>query len=284
MLCVAMSTPTPYEESSSTTLPEPCPTRPVAGRSTETDSPVFDWTPIPGATRYRVQVASTEAFETIHHDDLLERGAALPLGALLPDDVRTACWRVRAETEEDERSDWSEPAHFAMPAVEREDEDAAFRVDAPPMPLHPDRGKDTPVDRSAVPFSWEEIPEASGYRLQVARTEDFSDPDIDLTVDQTTTITLYDVLPEEAATYYWRVRSLFRVADPGPWSSPRAFTVAPPTSDEEDLVVEAADPQASARAAGPVTQGRTSRALSLSVSLIALLSFFATIALIIFFG
>lgn len=280
-----MSTPTPYEDSTSPTLPVPCPTRPVAGRPAETDSPVFDWTPVPGATRYRVQVASTEAFGSIHYDDAMERGAALRLGSLLPNDVTTVYWRVRAEAAEDERSAWSEPARFAIPEVaEREAEDAALRVNAPPVPLHPESAQDAPVDQSAVPFSWESIPEASGYQLQVAPTEDFSDPDIDLTVDQTTSVTLYDVLPEGAATYHWRIRPLFRVAGPGPWSSPVAFAVAPPASDEEALAPEAADPQASARAAGPVTQARTSRTLSLTVSLIAVLSFLGTIALIILFG
>lgn len=279
-----MSTPTPYEEATPTTLPKPCPTRPVAGRPAETDSPVFDWTPVPDATHYRVQVASTEAFDTIHYDDAMERGAALPLGSVLPGEGTTVYWRVRAKAEEDERSAWSEPAHFAIPAAEQEAEDAALRVDAPPVPLNPESARDAPVDQSTVPFSWESIPEASGYQLQVAPTEDFSDPDIDLTVDQTTSVTLYDVLPEEAATYHWRVRPLFRVADPGPWSTPVAFAVAPPASDEENLAPEAADPQASARAAGPVTQARTSRALSLTVSLIAILSFLGTIALIILFG
>lgn len=280
-----MSTPTtPNKESSPATLPEPCPTWPVAGRPVETDSPAFDWTPVPGATRYRVQMASTEAFETVHYDDAMERGTALPLRSVLPDDVTTAWWRVRAEAKESKHSDWSESAHFTMPAAEGEVKDAALRVDAPPVPLHPEDPQDVPVDQSAVPFSWEGIPEASGYQIQVARTEDFADADVDLTVDQTTSLTLYEVLPEEGTTYYWRIRPLFRRADPGPWSSPVAFAVARPASAEEELAPEAADPQASARAAGPVTTGRTSRMLSLTVSLIAVLSFLATIALIILFS
>ncbi len=278
-----MSTPTPYQESSPPTLPAPSPTRPVAGRPVDTEPPVFSWTPIPGATRYRVQVAGTEAFESVRYDDVTERGAALPLGSMLPDGATTIYWRVRAETEE-ERSVWSEPAHFAVPAAERAAEDAALRVDAAPVPLQPEGTEEAPVDQGAVPFSWEAIPEASGYQLQVAPTESVADPHVDLTVDRTTSVTLYDVLPVEAATYHWRIRALFRVADPGPWSSPVAFAVAPPATEEEDLAPEAADPQASARAAGPATEARTSRALSLTVSLIAVLSFLATIALIIFVG
>ncbi|MFB6279816.1 MAG: DNA-binding protein [Salinibacter sp.] len=278
-----MSTPTPYQESSPPTLPAPSPTRPVAGRPVDTEPPVFSWTPIPGATRYRVQVAGTEAFESVRYDDMTERGAALPLGSALPDGATTIYWRVRAEAAEG-RSVWSEPAHFAVPAAEREAGDAALRVDAAPVPLQPEGTEEAPVDQSAVTFSWEAIPEASGYQLQVAPTENVADPHVDFTVDRTTSVTLYDVLPIEAATYHWRIRALFRVADPGPWSSPVAFAVAPPATEEEDLAPEAADPQASARAAGPATEARTSRALSLTVSLIAVLSFLATIALIIFVG
>jgi hypothetical protein len=255
----------------------------VAGRPVDTEPPVFGWTPIPGATRYRVQVAGTEAFESALYDDVTERGAALPLGSMLPDGATTIYWRVRAETEE-ERSVWSEPAHFAVPTAERAAEDAALRGDAAPVPLQPEGTGEAPVDQGAVPFSWEAIPEASGYQLQVAPTESVADPHVDLTVDRTTSVTLYDVLPVEAATYHWRIRALFRVADPGPWSSPVAFAVAPLATEEEDLAPEAADPQASARAAGPATEARTSRALSLTVSLIAVLSFLATIALIIFVG
>lgn len=280
MFCAVMSTPTPYQDSSAATLPGPCPTQPVAGRSVDTAAPVFDWLPVPDATHYRVQIASTEAFESVHYDDVTERGTTLPIGSVLPADVTTAYWRVRAEAGEDARSPWSDPAHFAVPTAGREAEDAALRVDAPPVPLHPEGTQGAPVNQKAAPFSWDGVPAASGYRLQVATTEDFADPDVDLTVDRTTSVTLYDMLSAEADVYYWRARPLFKVADSGPWSSPVPFRVAPP-AEEENLAPEAADPQASARAAGPVTKARTSGAFSLVVSLFALLSFLAIIALIV---
>ena len=275
-----MPTPTPYQESPAATLPVPCPTQPVAGRPVETDAPVFDWTPVPDATGYRLQVARSEAFEVLHYDETTERGAALPLDSLLPEDATTAYWRVRAEGADEERSEWSAPAHFAVPSADPEAEGGAIRVDAPPVPLQPEATRDTPVDVSAVPFSWEGIPEASGYQLQIDTTEGFDDASVDLTVDQTTSVTLYDLLSPEAETFYWRIRPLFRVADPGPWSDPVPFTAAPPTQ-EEDLAPEAADPQANARAAGPVVHARTSGTFSLVVSLLVVLSFLATIALII---
>ncbi len=279
-----MPTSTPYQESPPATLPAPYPTRPVAGRPVDADAPVFDWTPVPGAARYRVQIGTSETFDTIHYDETAERGSALPVGPVLPDGVTTVYWRVQAEGGDDAVSAWSEPAHFAVATAEEMGEEGALRVEAPPVPLHPDSRQDAPVDPSAVPFSWEGIPEASGYQLQVAPTKDSADPSVDLTVDQTTSVTLYDLLPPEVTSFYWRVRPLFPAAGAGPWSDLVPFTVAPPTEDDEDLAPEAADPQASARAAGPVEQARTSGAFSLTVSLLAVLSFIATILLILLFS
>lgn len=278
-----MSTPTPHQASSSSvTLPEPCPTQPVAGRPVDSSTPVFDWTPVSGAARYRIQIASTEAFDSIHYDETAGRGSSLSLGSVLPDAGTTPCWRVRAEGEEDAVSDWSAPAHFVVTSAEPEGDEGGLRVDAPPVPLQPDGRRDTPVDPQAVLFSWEEVPEASGYQLQVASNEDFADPTVDLTVDQTTSVTLYDTLPPEGgASFAWRIRPLFGGADPGPWSPPVSFVLDSPSEEDEEVAPEAADPQASARAAGPVTQARTSRAFSLTVSLLAILSFIATIVLIL---
>lgn len=273
-----MEPPTPYQESSSRTLPAPYPTHPVAGRPVESDAPTFDWTPVPDATHYRVQIADSEAFESIYYDETTARQTALSLNDVLPDDAATACWRVRAETDDSKPSSWSDPAHFARSAPERATDAAAVRVDAPPVPLHPT--DDSPADRAAVPFSWESVPEASGYQLQVAANEDFADPTVDLTFDQTTSVTLCEMLSPEHSPFYWRIRPLFRVADPGPWSAPVPFTVGQPPEEEQDLAPEAEDPESSARAAGPVEHARTSRGLSLAVSLIAVLTFIATILLV----
>ena len=278
-----MPSPTPYQEASPATLPVPCPTQPVAGRPVETDTPVFDWTPVPDAPHYRVQIASTDAFEAVHYDETMDRGTAVPLETVLPEEAATACWRVRAEGPAEARSDWSAPARFALPSADLASAAGTVRVEAPPVLLHPTSDQDPPVDQSAVPFTWEGVPEATGYQLQVAPTDDFADPVVGLAVDQTTSVTLYDTLRGGGAAFHWRVRPLFPVADPGPWSDPVPFVVAPPT-DEEELAPEAEDPRASARIAGPATRARTSTTLSLTVSLLAVLSFLATIALIMLAG
>lgn len=273
-----MSTPTPYQESA-VILPVPCPTAPVAGRPVETDTPVFDWTPVPDAANYRVQIASSEAFDAVHYDEATERGAKLSFDSVLPDEATMVYWRVRAEGEDGERSEWSEPAHFAVSEREATAE-GTLRVDAPPVPLHPDGQQDSAVDATAVPFAWEDVPEASGYQLQVAPTVDVDDPILDLTLDRTTSVTIYEGLPHEATTLYWRIRPLFRVAEPGPWSPAVSFTVAPPSEDEEEFAPQAEAPRGRARATGPVEQARTSRAFSVFVSLLAVTSFVVILLLI----
>ncbi|WP_233993955.1 DNA-binding protein [Salinibacter altiplanensis] len=280
---MSTSLPVPQQEMPPATLPVPCPTAPVAGRPVETTTPVFDWTPVPDATRYRVQIASTEAFGAVHYDETTDRGSAVPLGSVLPDDVETACWRVRAEGREEVRSDWSELARVAVPSAGLESATGTVRVEAPPVPLHPTSDQDPPLDQSAVPFTWEAVPEATGYQLQVAPADAPEAPVVDLTVDQTTSVTLYDTLSGEGTSFRWRVRPLFRVAQPGPWSDPVPFVVAPPVDDEE-RAPEAENPWASARIAGPATQAQTSTTLSVTVSLFAVLSFLATIALIVLAG
>lgn len=278
-----MPTPTPYQESPPATLPAPSPTQPVAGRPVEADAPTFDWTPVPGATRYRVQIASTNAFDTLHYDETIDRGSAIPLDSALPDDVSAVYWRVRAEGADAEPSPWSDPAHFAAPTATPTDETQSVRVDASPVPIHPEGNRSAPVDQRAVPFSWEGIPEASGYQLQVAPSDEFETPPVNLTVDKTTSVTLYDELPRGGTSFYWRIRPLFRT-DTGPWSDPVPFAVASSTEDDETPATEATDPPATARAAGPVVTARTSRTLSLTVSLLVVLSFLATIALILLVG
>jgi hypothetical protein len=254
----------------------------VAGRPVETDAPVFAWTPVPDATHYRLQIATTDDFASPLYDETTDRGAAIPLGALLPDDVTTVYWRVRADAEDEALSEWSAAAHFAVASTASGDVEGGLRVEAAPVPLQPD-AEQAPLDRQAVPFTWEEVPEASGYQLQVAETEDFVDPTLDFTVDRTTSITLYDGLPPEPTTLHWRIRSLFRAADPGPWSAARSFTIAPPTEGDRDLAPETGG-LASARAAGPVLEARTSASFSLLVSLLAVLSFLVILLLIVLAG
>lgn len=271
-----MNTPTP-EESISRTLPAPTPTQPVASQAVESTEPVFDWTPVPDADHYRLQIAATEAFDTLYHDEPVERPASISLEAILPENTGSVCWRVRAERAEGAASSWSGTAHFFPPG--NAPNDAVVRVDAAPVPAHPDGSQDSPLDPRAASFSWNEIPEASGYQIQVAPAREFSDPAVDFTLDRTTKLTLYDLLPAEESPLYWRIRPLFRGTAPGPWSESVAFSVSPSPDEPSAQPDPAREP--GARAAGPARRSQTSQRVSITISLVAILSFLVTILLIV---
>ena len=106
-----MPTPTtPREDVPTSAMPVPTPTHPVAGRSVASDTPTFDWTPVPDADTYRLQLAASDAFETLYYDDTVDGPTSLALDDVLPDDVDTVVWRVRVETAGEMA--WSTTARF----------------------------------------------------------------------------------------------------------------------------------------------------------------------------
>lgn len=276
-----MPTPTPYQEGPSEAVPAPTPTHPVAGRPTDSPDPAFDWTPIPNADRYHVQIAESESFDVLYFDDVAERGASLSLPSLLPNNVMSAYWRVRAESEHGGLSPWSAPAHFRKPDAKRQGTRPSVHVDAAPVPLYPDGSRDRPVDPSAVEFSWESIPKSSGYQIQVSKNADFGDPIANVTVDRTTSVVLFNTLEDNGATFYWRVRLLFPFASAGPWSNSVQFSVSQSSETDAPVEQETSETENYARARGPVLQSHTSRGFSLTVSLFMVLTFVATVISIV---
>ncbi len=261
-------------------MPTPTPTHPVAGRSVAADAPTFDWTPVPDADAYRLQLAGSDDFETIYHDESVEGPTSLLLADVLPDEATTVAWRVRAET--GAQAPWSEPARFDVSAPDEEEEEGQFLVNAPPVPIHPIEGD--AVDARRAGFTWEPVPEASGYRLRVGPTEAVDDPVVDLTVDQVTSMTLFDRLPEDASPLYWQVRALFPNDTSGPWSDTAHFGTDPETGEEKPAPEEAPSPSAEAPspktspvASGPAQEARTSTAMAMTFVLVLVVSFIATI-------
>lgn len=235
---------------------------------------------MPDATRYRVQIASSRTFEEIHYEETLTRGASISLSSIVPQDVVSVWWRVRAEAGNDASSHWSNPAHFRPPHAHHEVENTPIRVDAAPIPLHPDEADARPVDPVAARFSWDEIPEASGYQIQVSDSPNFDTPVVDITVDRTTSVILYDAVPTDKRILFWRARPLFPLGAPGPWSRAIRFSVATRSRTGEHVQPEDKNGSTYGRASGPVLHGRTSRKLSLIVPLLAIVTFLATLLLI----
>jgi len=277
-----MPTVTPHGEPTATS-PAVHPTHPVAGQRVDTDTPSFDWTPLPDAEAYRLQLASTEEFETIHYDETVARSVSVDLRSALPDGATTVYWRV-APAKAPEDDPWSEAAHFVRPSGAV---DEAVVVDAEPVPTHPASG--TAVDASAAAFVWEGVPEASGYQLQVA-SEDESV--VDLTLDQTTSVVLYDVLPEEQDALRWRVRPLFPNGETGPWSPVLSFATAPVGEEgrEPDApsapapTEQSSEPETIGVADGPARQARTSAWASVGFILLIVVGFLLAVGLTVLNG
>lgn len=99
-------------------------------------------------------------------------------------------------------------------------------VPLPPAPalLGPD--DDTEIDVETSPelvLSWQGVPSAEAYALQVSRSQLFVDNVIDVTGRERTQATL-GVRAEGA--FAWRVAASAPGGDLGPWSEPRTFRVA----------------------------------------------------------
>jgi hypothetical protein len=282
-----MSTPSPRPDAPTTTLPAPQPTHPVAGRTIAESAPEFRWTSVPGADAYRLQLAASDTFTTVYYDETVEGPTTVDLDAVLPEEARTVVWRVQAVTEAEE-APWSVAASFTS-ADAAADDAGQFLVNAPPVPIRPIEGD--AVDPEGATLTWEGVPEASGYRVQVDTAETFDDPAIDLTLDQTTSLILFEELPDGEAPLYWRVRALFPNDTEGPWSETVQFGTDPEVQDRADEPV-ATDPEAeaddeirrSAVAAGPAREAHTSSTMAIAFIGLLLVSFLLTVLAIMMVG
>ncbi|MFB6248991.1 MAG: DNA-binding protein [Salinibacter sp.] len=280
----------PRPDAPSSTLPAPQPTHPVAGRAITADAPEFRWTAVPDAAGYRLQLAASSDFETCYYDERVDGPTAVPLAEVLPPGAETVVWRVRAETSGE--APWCNAASFRVAASDEVDAAAQFLVDAPPVPIRPVQGD--AVDAEAATFTWEGVPEASGYRVQVSPSPAFDASIVDLTLDQTTTLTLFGELPQQTEVLHWRVRALFPNDTEGPWSEIGTFGTDP---DVESAMPVVAEPQAddgpeapgepapsadrSAVAAGPARTARTSSTAALVAIGVLVVSFLLTILLVV---
>ncbi|MEF8938602.1 MAG: DNA-binding protein [Salinivenus sp.] len=276
---------------SSSTLPAPQPTYPVAGRPVTADAPEFRWTAVPDAAGYRLQLAASPDFDECYYDERVDGPTTVPLADVLPAEADTVVWRVRAETSEE--APWCVPASFTVTPPDDREEDTQFLVDAPPVPIRPIQGD--AVDAEAATFTWEGVPEASGYRVQVGPSPDVGDPIVDLTLDQTTTLTLFGELPRERDELYWRVCALFPNNTAGPWSETSGFGTDPdvepdvPVGTEHEAPEEETDApdepspsvERSAVAAGPAREARTSSTAAMLAIGLLVVSFILTIVLVL---
>jgi hypothetical protein len=249
----------------------------------------FEWSQVPDAASYHLQIAPSEAFDTLLFDSDVGGLTHLTVYDAVPQDGSTYHWRVGVRTDDGDTR-WSDAASFAAEesvaasAAVRRAEEAARA----PTPESPTGG--APVDGRSANFAWNGVPQALRYELQVAGSSDFDDP---LTVEpgSTTVLTLYSLLPTDGSTFFWRVRALHPDKEWTRWSDPARFTAA---TDEEVISYEEEQERREAEATkagalakkrneevfSPVLVAETSPSLSLSIASTMVVSFLITLVLV----
>ena len=164
------------------------------------------WGALERAQRYRVQASTTATFDTLLAD--LETADPLAKLPTLQDGVYFL--RVRA-----------------IDAQGLEGYDAAVRFVAetlpePPFAIAPKA--DSLVREVQPEFRWADIPDAAGYRFELADNAGFERP-LPLRQEKGTHLRAPQALAP--GRYYWRIASDARNGRKGPYSDPIAFTVRP---------------------------------------------------------
>ncbi len=164
----------------------------------------FIWQPVPGAQRYRVQVAADPEFAQVLTDDMTTEPAFI-----WPDDLPDGHYRLRLRAIDDV-------------GLEGRNLDHAFELDArplPPMPTSPALGER--LYRQDIRFAWSAAVGATGYLLQIAPTPEFSSGVIERRLPAM--LQHEETLPE--GTWHWRITSLDETGQAHDWSPHRAFLV-----------------------------------------------------------
>lgn len=194
--------------------------------------PTFEWGSVDGASSYHLEIATTLSFEstTIFSMENIEyttytpngdeeKGTGFSLGESSGDfiDAATFYWRVRAKDEDT-------GGYGVWSGVRSFDRHWGYQVKLV-----------APVDESVETitpyFTWETVPGASFYQIQVDTSDSFGDLLVNETVDVPTYTPLNSF--ENDTDLFWRVRAFHRPNSGGvtsgyggPWSEVREFQMA----------------------------------------------------------
>lgn len=167
----------------------------------------FDFPPVPGAARYRVQLFDASRPGVLLLDSLFDSPRAA-----WPDDVPDGRYELRLRA-------------AAADGIEGRAAVLAFTLKArpePPFQLKPRAGEQ--LQPETVEFAWSRHPQAVRYKLQLSATPDFAT----LLIDRSdiTATEFSTTLPP--GTYHWRLASVREGGDIGPWGDAAVLTRLPP--------------------------------------------------------
>jgi|GEM_PF-5890391 len=188
--------------SASAALTAPMPLTPLEGGKLTNRTPTFDWSDVPGATAYDLQVDNDNDFSSTVIDQSTVVSNYTPLTGL---NAGTYYWRVRARSAAD-TSAWSTNRSFQI------------YTPIPTLMLPIDNSQST--DHTPA-FDWSNASGATGYDLQVSPQSDFST----LALEQSVVTSGYTAVADlPVGYYYWRVRTRIN-ADLSDWTAPFHFTI-----------------------------------------------------------
>ena len=179
---------------------------PGNGSTTSDSTPLFDWTSVPGAVDYQIQVDDFSSFNTPVRDQL--RASSSYQASTLADGEYY--WRVRARNSAGILGDWSPVWSFTISTAPTCSTPGQVQLQSPPS-------GSTTTD-STPTLDWESASNANQYQVEVYNPNTF---DFDRSVSITSTA--WTVAPAmEEGVWYWRVRGLNTQGScnvRGPWSS-----------------------------------------------------------------
>jgi hypothetical protein len=158
----------------------------------------FQWTEMPDARNYQIQVARNSAMKSPIHDEM-----TTSLTGYYYFDIPSAFqgqelfWRVRVYAQKPYRSNWSEVWSFTTALSEGQ-----WNPFVGGIPESPPNGASNVPLRPA--FAWNPADWATGYELELADNSNFTGA---VKKSLSTTVYKHDQDLEYNKTYYWRVRA-----------------------------------------------------------------------------
>ncbi|HRF96652.1 MAG TPA: hypothetical protein PLZ51_15705, partial [Aggregatilineales bacterium] len=165
---------------------------------------VFSWSSVQYATEYDLQISNNSIFTSILHETTLADTSytySLTNG-------NGYYWRVRAKDQYGNVTGWS--SHRMV------------TINPLPAPTLIAPINESGTDEAWVTFSWDSVPEATNYQIQIATDSAF----VTIIDDHTGTALTYLDSFINANTYYWRVRARINTLN-GEWSLMRQFDTHP---------------------------------------------------------
>ncbi|MDZ7773211.1 MAG: M12 family metallo-peptidase [Balneolaceae bacterium] len=206
-----------------TTIATPQATSPGDGQEALPRRPDLDWTSVPNADVYVLQVSREPSFASPVINETLSSTSFRPASPLLY--LTTYHWRVKARNESTGiESEWSDVRSFKT-------------VIEPPEEV----SQAGPADQSyQVPVNpvlrWHSAARAAKYTVQLSRDGDFSEPEVTGTVSDTA-FTVNSQL-DYATAFHWRVRAS-NEGGTGDWSEIKTFTTI---VDETEITMNYPNP------------------------------------------